>query len=54
MEKSPDYDRIMALLRSDHKPTNEDWAWINNYLSLADSANGNKTPLPTKPEKTEK
>ncbi|HZR28781.1 MAG TPA: hypothetical protein VFA71_08365 [Terriglobales bacterium] len=36
MEKTPDYGRIMAILYRRGQPTNEDLAWINHYLELAD------------------
>ena len=51
MEKSPEYDRIMALLQKGERPSQDDWAWINKYLDLADRANGIKTPIPFTPRK---
>jgi len=51
MEKSPEYDRIIALLRRGERPSEDDWSWINRYLELADKANGIRTPIPFMPRK---
>ena len=36
MEKTPDYGRILATLHRAGQPIDEDLAWIERYLGLAD------------------
>ena len=38
MAKPEEYERIKALLQSGLEPGDEEWAWINRYLSIAERA----------------
>jgi hypothetical protein len=54
LEKSPEYDRIKAMLDAGETPSDDDWNWINKYLQLADKARGVETPVPFRPRPTPK
>ena len=44
MAKPEEYERIKALLQSGLEPGDEEWAWINRYLSIAERAYRNDKP----------
>ena len=49
MAKPEEYDRIKALLQSGLDPSDEEWAWINRYLSIAERAYRNDKPAEQPP-----
>ena len=49
MAKPEEYDRIKALLQSGLDPSDEEWAWINRYLSLAERAYRDEKPAEQTP-----
>ena len=49
MAKPEEYDRIKALLQSGLDPSDEEWAWINRYLSLAERAYRDDKPTEQAP-----
>ena len=49
MAKPEEYDRIKALLQSGLEPGDEEWAWINRYLSIAERAYRDDKPAEQPP-----
>jgi hypothetical protein len=44
MANAGEYERIKDLLKSGLDPSDEEWAWINRYLSLAERAYREEKP----------
>ena len=49
MAKPEEYERIKALLQSGLEPGDEEWAWINRYLSIAERAYRDDKPAEQPP-----
>ena len=49
MAKPEEYERIKALLQSGLEPGDEEWAWINRYLSIAERAYRDEKPAEQPP-----
>jgi len=44
MATPEEYERIKALLKSGFDPSDEEWAWINRYLTIAERAYRDEKP----------